>query len=474
MTLGPQVTAGGALTFDGGEGPQPLDAGVAVTSPSTGLLSSATVSIGSGFVSGDMLNFVNTADITGSYDAVHGVLTLTGNDTRADYQTALDSITYSFSPTDGDPTNGSRTIDWKVSDGTVASNTATSSVTTLHEPPAVTAGATITYETGSSGVNLDAGAAVTDPDSGGKLTGATVSIATGFDSAHDTLTIGGNASGTINSIHYSISGATVTLTGTDTLADYQAVLDSITFSTTATVAGSRTVDWTVTDGVASSARATSTVSVALGPQVAAGATVIYDGGGTPATLDGGLTLTDPFSTTLTGATATIGSAIAGDTLTINGTTSGIIHDGSNGTIGYTFANGIMTLTGADTVADYQAALQSIAYSNSGDLTAGGHRPFPHRELCDHRRQRDHQPGRHQHGRDLCAAGAERRRRHRELHPGRGGGDARQQFCGHGSERADVVVGRHRDDRHRLRRRRHAELQRRARHHRRLQTRQPAC
>ena len=45
------------------------------------------------------------------------MLTLTGNATAAQYQTALDSITYSFS---GDPTNAgadtTRTITWSVSD----------------------------------------------------------------------------------------------------------------------------------------------------------------------------------------------------------------------------------------------------------------------------------------------------------------------------------------------------------------------
>jgi large repetitive protein len=376
VTLGPQVTAGGSVTFNGGDGPLPLDTGVALSDPSSTSLSSATVSIASsGFVSGDTLNFTNTASITGSYDAATGVLKLTGIDTVADYQTALDSITYSFSPVNGDPTGGgthtSRTIDWSVSDAAAASNTATSALTTVHVAPTVTAGATTIFETGGIGVDLDSGVKVTDPDSGGNLTGATVSIGAGFIPADDTLTINGTTNGTIGSIHYSIAGATVTLVGSDTVANYQTVLDSITFATTATAAGSRTIDWTVTDGVASSAQVTSTLNVEVGPQVTAGATVIFDGGGTTVILDAGLTLGDPFSATLTSATATISSAIAGDTLTINGTTVGDINDGTNGTIHYSFANGTMTLTGADTVTDYQAAMQSIAYSSSGDLTRGG-------------------------------------------------------------------------------------------------------
>jgi hypothetical protein len=84
----------------------------------------ATVSIGSGFVAGDMLNFATQNGISGSYDAQTGVLTLSGTASLADYQTALQSITYSFSPSDGDATGGashqmSRTIDWTVEDGTL-------------------------------------------------------------------------------------------------------------------------------------------------------------------------------------------------------------------------------------------------------------------------------------------------------------------------------------------------------------------
>ncbi len=69
-----------------------------------GTLSGAAVSIGTGFLAGDTLNFTNQNGITGSYNAATGVLMLSGTASLANYQAALDSITFSVSPGTGDPT----------------------------------------------------------------------------------------------------------------------------------------------------------------------------------------------------------------------------------------------------------------------------------------------------------------------------------------------------------------------------------
>ena len=58
-------------------------------------LQSATVSISSGLLTGDVLAATTAGtSITASYNAASGVLTLTGNDTLAHYQQVLDSVTY--------------------------------------------------------------------------------------------------------------------------------------------------------------------------------------------------------------------------------------------------------------------------------------------------------------------------------------------------------------------------------------------
>ncbi len=104
-----------------------------------------TVSVGAGFLSGDTLNFTNQNGITGSFNAATGVLTLSGTASVADYQLALNSITFSVSPSNGDPTGGgsdtSRTIDWSVIDGSASdgsSAAATSMLNMVHVAPVVT------------------------------------------------------------------------------------------------------------------------------------------------------------------------------------------------------------------------------------------------------------------------------------------------------------------------------------------------
>ena len=115
------VTAGATAIYQGGGTAQPLDATLTVTDVSNATLVGASVQIHS-FAVGDMLNFTDQNNIHGDYNATTGLLTLSGNDTAADYQAALRSITYSFAG-NGDPTAGSHQqtfISWQVSDGNAA------------------------------------------------------------------------------------------------------------------------------------------------------------------------------------------------------------------------------------------------------------------------------------------------------------------------------------------------------------------
>jgi large repetitive protein len=368
--VAPVVTAGASASFTGGGSAVALDGALSVSDvDSGGNLASATVSIGTGFITGDILNFTNQNGITGHYDAATGMLSLSGTASVANYQTALDSITYSFSPANGDPTDAARTINWSVTDGSTSngtSNTATSTLDTVHVAPTVSAGATATFETGSpTAVTLDGALTVSDVDSGGNLTGATVSISSGFLSG-DTLNFTDQ-----NGISVvSNSGGILTLTGTATVAQYQTALESISFTSTSTSLTPRTIDWSVNDGSStngSSAVAHSTVNVINGPLVSAGATVTYTQGGGVVALDPALTITDPVTTTLASATVSIGTGFVPNSDTLNFTNQ------SNITGSYDAGTGVLTLSGVDTVADYQTALESISYGFSpanGDPTVG--------------------------------------------------------------------------------------------------------
>ena len=364
------VTAGATATFNGGGAAVLLDSALTVADTSSPTLAGATVSISAGFLAGDALNFTNQNGITGSYNATTGVLTLSGTASQANYQTALELITYGFSPSNGDPTGGgsatTRTISWVVNDGAVSSAAVTSTLDTVHVAPAVVAGATVSYEIGGAAVALDSALTVSDADSGGNLAGATVAIGTGFASG-DTLHFT-NQNGITGS--YNATTGVLTLSGAASLSNYQSALDSITFSSTVSTAGARTIDWTVTDGSTShgtSTTATSTVDLSAGPQVTAGATATFNGGGAAVLLDSALTVADTSSPTLAGATVSISAGfLAGDALNFTN---------QNGITGsYNATTGVLTLSGTASQANYQTALELITYGfspSNGDPTGGG-------------------------------------------------------------------------------------------------------
>ena len=87
----------------------------------------------------DVLAFVDTPAITGSWDALTATLTLSGTDTLANYQAALRTVTYEN--TSDNPSNLLRTISFTVNDGDANSNTQTRdiTVTPLNDPASMLA-----------------------------------------------------------------------------------------------------------------------------------------------------------------------------------------------------------------------------------------------------------------------------------------------------------------------------------------------
>ena len=125
LDVAPVVTASGTTTtYDEGGSADQIDSGLTVATPSNPgeNLAGAKVSIGTGFASGDTLHFTNQNGITGVFSG--GTLTLSGVASEADYQTALDSITFTSTAT----STAARTINFSVTDGVLTSNTATDTV----------------------------------------------------------------------------------------------------------------------------------------------------------------------------------------------------------------------------------------------------------------------------------------------------------------------------------------------------------
>ena len=121
------TTTGTTLAFTENGAATAVDANLSVSDIDSVNLNSATVSIAAGYASGeDTLAFTNQAGITGSWNVATGVLTLTGNASVAQYQTALRSITYLNSS--DSPSTVTRTVAFVVNDGVANSNTGTRSI----------------------------------------------------------------------------------------------------------------------------------------------------------------------------------------------------------------------------------------------------------------------------------------------------------------------------------------------------------
>jgi hypothetical protein len=179
------------------------------------------------------------------------------------------------------------------------------------------------------------------------IQGATIAISTGFMSGanQDRLTINDAASGTVNGITYSYNASTgvMTLSGAGTYATYQAVLAQVRFSTSGDnitdygQATSRTISFSVHDGLSWSDPATATVAVTAindAPVNTVGAAMNFSED-TAANAITGVSISDVDANPATQA-ITVSLSVANGTLTIRtdvvgGITSGMITGGANGT-----------------------------------------------------------------------------------------------------------------------------------------------
>ncbi|MGA8809941.1 MAG: Ig-like domain-containing protein, partial [Thermoanaerobaculia bacterium] len=259
----PVVTAGGTLTFTEGDPATVIDNSITITDNDSPNLAGATVAISGNYASGqDVLGFTNTANITGTFNAGTGTLTLTGTDTVANYQAALRSVTYNN--TSGSPSTLQRTVTWQVDDGAGVNNlsapvTSTINLVSTNDAPILANGSTITYTENDPATVINAVITVSDSDSA-NLTGATVQITSGYNSAQDVLSFApfGGITGSFNS-----GTGTMTLSGTSSVANYQAALRSVKYTNSSEdpTTAARTVVFQVTDGMDASNTINSTINV---------------------------------------------------------------------------------------------------------------------------------------------------------------------------------------------------------------------
>jgi hypothetical protein len=219
------TTSTGATSYAENAAATPVDGALTVTDSDSADLQSAQVRISAGFEAGDSLSFTDQSGISGSYDSGTGVLTLTGSASVADYETALQSV--SFASTNDNPAT-SKTVSFEVNDGSLDSNTATKdiAVTRVDDPPrAVDDSAQVPEDPGARRI----GVLANDTD----VDGGTKAVASVTQPAHGTaaVTNGGayvsyspaagycnsQAGGTPDTFTYTLNGgsqATVSITVT--------------------------------------------------------------------------------------------------------------------------------------------------------------------------------------------------------------------------------------------------------------------
>ena len=236
--------------------PVAVDAALNLSDVDDANMAAAIVTISPGsFVAGDALAVVTAGtSINANYNAATGVLTLTGTDSTAHYQQVLRSLT--FSSTSDDPTinttRPSRSLTYSVTDANsdgagaqTTTSTRTVSISPVNDKPTLTGtSSTRSYIENAAAVTLEPALALADVDDT-RIDQAVIHIGGGFVAGDrlnftNQLGIGGSYNG--------LTG-TLTLTGTTTLANYQAALRSINFDSSSDNPGSgtRTIAWTVRD-----------------------------------------------------------------------------------------------------------------------------------------------------------------------------------------------------------------------------------
>ena len=161
---------------------------------------------------------------------------------------------------------------------------------------------------------------------------------------------------------YDAGTGTLTLTGTATVADYEAALRTVTFDSPGANpnAGTRTVRFAATDGDDEGAAARDVAMTVVNDApvlTASGGSASHIEGAAATEVDPGLGIADTDSPTMAGATVAITVGLsAGDELLFTAQTG----------ITGSFAGGTLTLTGTATRTQYETALRSVRYRTTSD------------------------------------------------------------------------------------------------------------
>ncbi|NJK95498.1 MAG: hypothetical protein HC905_11855, partial [Bacteroidales bacterium] len=217
-----------------------------------------------GYTSGqDVLSFTNANGISAGWDAGTSVLSLTGEASVSEYQTALRNVKYENTNTTN-PSNTVRTISFKTNDGTAASNSISRNIEVIHENKAPVISsietANLIFNIGDEPRSITSAISISDIDDN-NLSSAVVSITGGYIAGEDVLsfTNADNITGTWNS-----GNGTLTLTGVSTILNYQKAIRNVKYSNTLDsnpTLANRTITIYVDDGEVNSNSLNRTISI---------------------------------------------------------------------------------------------------------------------------------------------------------------------------------------------------------------------
>ena len=297
--------------------------------------------------------------VSSTYVAGTGVWTASG--ALADVNTLLAGVTYLPAA----HYNASFTIATRIGDDVAPALTGTKVVTGTPVNDAAqitTTGSTLAYSENGAALTLDTGLLVGDVDNS-HLAGATITIAANFASGQDVLAFS-NQNGISGS--WNVGTGVLTLTGSATVTHYQTALRSITYVNTSDDPGTavRTVAFLVNDGSTNSAAATRDISVTAvndAPLLGtSGSILAYAENDAAMAVDSGLTLADTDNATIASAAVSISANYdSGQDLLLFSNQLGITGSWNSTT-------GVLTLSGASSVASYQTALRSVSYLNNSE------------------------------------------------------------------------------------------------------------
>lgn len=206
--------------------PIALDPGLLLEDFDTAEITSATVQIVGGGQAGDTLNLATIGSISGNYDPASGLLAISGTATLAEYQDALRNVTFDSS-TDRAPL-GLRTIRFETTDGQkLVSADMTLEVEASQTIDVITTQFDLNYEETQEATEIDPNVTLTTGgDPLAVVSGAAVSITSGFNPVHDQL-VHEPVSG-IDS-NYDQSAGILTFSGDASAEVYQSLLRSVKY-----------------------------------------------------------------------------------------------------------------------------------------------------------------------------------------------------------------------------------------------------